>query len=95
LLDQAEFVENPPDHAAPQLGDALPDALDRQAERQKPGILDFDTIAKQSQANGSPLLGAVGVDDGVHDRLPNRHQRDGPPFLPPEALYDRRVSQML
>jgi hypothetical protein len=66
LFNQAEFVEDPPDHTVPQLGNALPDILDRQAKRQEPGIFDLDPVIKQSQADGSPLLGVVGVGDGVH-----------------------------
>src|SRR5437762_7066899 len=39
LLDQMEFVEDAPDHAIPQFGDALHDVFNRQSERQKTGIL--------------------------------------------------------
>lgn len=94
LLNQAEFVKNPPDHAIPQHGNALPDVLYRQAKRQEPGIFDLDPVIEQSEADGSPLLGVVGVDDRVHERLPNRDQRNRPPFLPAHALDDRLVSQM-
>src|ERR1035438_4459305 len=59
LLDQMEFVEDAPNHAIAQLGDALHDVLNRQAERQKTGILDLDPVIKQSNTNGRSLLGVV------------------------------------
>jgi hypothetical protein len=47
-------VEDPPDHAIPQLGDTLHNVLDPQAERQKAGILDLDPVIKQSDTDGAP-----------------------------------------
>jgi hypothetical protein len=38
-------------------GDALLDVLNREAERQKTGILDLDPVIKQSKADGRSLLG--------------------------------------
>jgi len=57
LFNQVQFVEDPPDHAIPQLGDTLHNALDRQAKWKKTGILDLDPVIKQSNADGCPLLG--------------------------------------
>jgi hypothetical protein len=47
-------VEDAPDYAIPQLGDPLHNVLDRQAERQKTGILDLDPVIKQSDTDGRP-----------------------------------------
>ena len=54
-----EFVEDAPNHAVPQFGDALHDVLDRESERQKTGILDLDPVIKQSNADGRSLLGVA------------------------------------
>jgi len=52
-------VENPPDHAVPQLGDALHNILNGQPEWQKAGILDLDPVIKYSNADGRSLLSVV------------------------------------
>ena len=88
-------MEDAPDHAVPQLGDTLPDVLDRQTERQQTGILDLDTVVKQSEPDGRSLLGVVCMNDGVHERLPDRDQRNRPAILPADALDDRLLSQVL
>jgi hypothetical protein len=71
-----EFVEDTPNHAIPQFGDALHDVLNRESERQKTGILDLDPVIKQSNADGRSLLGVVRMDDRIHERLADRNQRN-------------------
>jgi hypothetical protein len=61
-----EFVEDAPNHAIPQFGDTLHDVLDREAERQKTGILDLDPVIKQSDADGRSVLGVIRMDDRIH-----------------------------
>jgi len=51
LFNQVEFVEDPPNHAIPQLRDTSHNILDRQAERQKSGILDLDSVIKQRNSD--------------------------------------------
>jgi hypothetical protein len=42
LFDQPEFLEYPPNHAGPQLGNALPDIFHSQA-----GIFDLDPVIEK------------------------------------------------
>jgi hypothetical protein len=83
-----EFVEDAPNHAIPQFGDTLHDVLDREAERQKTGILDLDPVIKQSDADGRSVLGVIRMDDRIHQRLADRNQRNRPAVLPADALDD-------
>ena len=94
LLDQVEFVEHAPNHPVPQLGDTLPDVLNRQAERQETGILDLDAVVEHSYTDRSTLLGIVRMNDGIHERLPNCNHRDRPAILPAQAFNDRFASQV-
>ena len=68
--------------------------LNGQPEWQKAGILDLDPVIKYSNADGRSLLSVVRMHDGVHERLPNRNQRNRPAVLPADALYGRFVRQM-
>jgi hypothetical protein len=85
-----EFVEDAPYYAIPQLGDALHDVLNREAERRKTGILDLDLdpVVKQSNADGRSLLGVVRMDDRVHERLADRNEWNRPAVFPADALDD-------
>src|SRR5690606_30042846 len=88
LLNEAEFVKNPPDHPVPQFGDALPDVLNGQTERQEAGTLDLDAVVKQRQPDRRSLLGVICMNDGVDERLPDRNERNRPTLLPAQPLYD-------
>jgi hypothetical protein len=69
LLDEAEFVEDAPKDAVPQLRHALLYVLDRQAEWKKAGIFDLNPVFKDGHPNRGATLGIISVDDGVDDRF--------------------------
>ena len=59
LLDQAEGVEDPADHAIAQLRDAVRQVLHREAEGQEPRVFDLKAVVKYRDAEGSTALRIV------------------------------------
>lgn len=73
MLDQSQLLKYPANDAVAEFGNSFLDIFDSQPERQQAGILNLQAVVEQSDADWSPLLRVVGMNNSVHDRLADRH----------------------
>ena len=61
LLDEAEGVEDAPDHPVAELGDAVREVVDREAEGEEARVLDLEAIVEDGDTERSgSVTGLVG-----------------------------------
>jgi len=95
LLDEAQFMEDAADHSVSQPRYAPAYVLNGKAEGQDAGILHFDAVIKNGQADGSAFFCVVGVYDGIDDCLAKGNHRNRPAIHTPHRCYHRFPAEML